>query len=112
MPRFAPAFVVVVNVDELGDVASPYGPNNIDNMLFQDFKCNHSSNAAWIKTYLGQGCVRNVTCRNFKSSDVDQSIYVTPCIYSGQGVRHVASAHRGYYLVEYPGDESVQCCCG
>jgi hypothetical protein len=61
------------------------GADTVDNVLFSDFRCNHSSNAAWIKTYPGQGGhVRNVTFRNFEISDVNQPIYITPCTYSGQ----------------------------
>lgn len=60
------------------------GQETVDNVLFENFRCNHSSNAAWIKTYPGEGHVRNVTFRNFDISDVDQPIYVTPCTYSGQ----------------------------
>ncbi|KAK0655007.1 glycoside hydrolase family 28 protein [Cercophora newfieldiana] len=69
----------------IGSMGNGNGPDTVDNVLFQDFKCNHSSNAAWIKTYPGQGHVRNVTFRNFEFSDVDQPIYVTSCIYSNSG---------------------------
>lgn len=58
-------------------------PDYVANVLFEDIKCRHSSNAAWIKTYPGTGYVKNVTFRNFDISEVDQPIYVTPCIYSG-----------------------------
>ncbi|KAK4237017.1 pectin lyase fold/virulence factor [Achaetomium macrosporum] len=68
----------------IGSLGNGNGPDTVDNVLFQDFKCNHSSNAAWIKTYPGQGHVRNVTFRNFDFSDVNQPIYISPCIYSGQ----------------------------
>lgn len=54
----------------------------MDNILFEDFTAIHSSNAAWIKTYPGQGHVRNVTFRNFYFEDVNQPIYISPCIYS------------------------------
>lgn len=32
----------------------------VDNVIFEDIRCIHSSNAAWIKTYPGQGHVKNV----------------------------------------------------
>ncbi|KAK1750998.1 pectin lyase fold/virulence factor [Echria macrotheca] len=69
----------------IGSLGNGNGQDTVENVLFEDFKCNHSSNAAWIKTYSGQGYVRNVTFRNFEFSDVDQPIYVTPCIYSSSG---------------------------
>lgn len=61
------------------------GRETVDNVVFDNFTCHHSSNAAWIKTYPGTGWVRNVTFRNFVFDDVNQPIYVTPCIYSGAG---------------------------
>lgn len=45
----------------------------------------HSSNAAWIKTYSGQGRVRNVTFANMRFDNVNQPIYITPCIYGSSG---------------------------
>ncbi|KAF1832680.1 pectin lyase-like protein [Decorospora gaudefroyi] len=54
----------------------------VENVLFEDVYTYHASNAAWIKTYPGQGYVRNVTFRNIKFDDVNQPIYVSPCIYS------------------------------
>jgi hypothetical protein len=59
-------------------------PDYVDNVVFENVTLYHSSNAAWIKTYPGQGHVRNVTFRNIHMSDVNQPIYVTSCIYSGQ----------------------------
>lgn len=59
-------------------------PDLVDNVVFEDFRCIHSSNAAWIKTYPGTGRVRNVTFRNFQIEDVNQPIYLSPCIYTGQ----------------------------
>lgn len=56
--------------------------DNVDNVIFEDVRCIHSSNAAWIKTYPGQGHVRNVTFRNFEVQDVNQPIYISSCIYS------------------------------
>ncbi|KAF6745140.1 exo-rhamnogalacturonase B [Ephemerocybe angulata] len=58
--------------------------DNVDNVLFENIKCIHSSNAAWIKTYAGTGRVNNITFRNFEFDDVNQPIYLTPCIYTGQ----------------------------
>ncbi|SPO06272.1 uncharacterized protein DNG_08961 [Cephalotrichum gorgonifer] len=56
----------------------------VDDVVFENVFCRHSSNAAWIKTYPGVGHVRNVTFRNIAFEDVNQPIYVSPCIYSGQ----------------------------
>ncbi len=60
-------------------------PEYVDNVVFDNITCTHSSNAAWIKTYPGTGHVRNVTFRNIKFTDVNQPIYITPCIYSANG---------------------------
>ncbi|KAI0452255.1 glycoside hydrolase family 28 protein [Xylaria acuta] len=60
-------------------------PDYVSNVYYDNFTCTHSSNAAWIKTYAGTGYVRNVTFANFKFTDVNQPIYVTPCIYSSSG---------------------------
>jgi polygalacturonase len=59
-------------------------PETVDDVVFEDITAIHSSNAAWIKTYPGQGHVKNVTFRNIKFQDVNQPIYVSPCIYSYQ----------------------------
>ncbi|KAK4206559.1 putative glycoside hydrolase family 28 protein [Rhypophila decipiens] len=68
---------------------------NSKNILAQNITC-YESGCAVIgsiangatqtveNTYPGQGHVRNVTFCNFEFSDVDQPIYVTSCIYSGQ----------------------------
>jgi galacturan 1,4-alpha-galacturonidase len=69
-------------VGSMGSQASQ--PDYVDNVIFENVYCKHSSNAAWIKTYAGQGHVRNVTFRNIRFDDVNQPIYVTPCIYTGQ----------------------------
>jgi hypothetical protein len=53
-------------------------PDYVSNVYFDNVTCTHSSNAAWIKTYSGTGYVRNVTFANFKFTDVNQPIYVTP----------------------------------
>ncbi|TAQ88662.1 hypothetical protein B7494_g3030 [Chlorociboria aeruginascens] len=68
-------------IGSLGSQASQ--ADDVANILFENVRLNHSSNAAWIKTYPGTGYVRNVTFRNIQFSDVNQPIYVTPCIYSG-----------------------------
>ncbi len=60
-------------------------PDFVDNVVFKNITCHHSSNAAWIKTYSGTGHVRNVTFEDIHVDNVDQPIYVTPCIYSGSG---------------------------
>ncbi len=60
-------------------------PDFVDNIYFKNISCHNSSNAAWIKTYSGTGHVRNVTFEDIKVDNVDQPIYVTPCIYSGNG---------------------------
>ncbi|KAI4922684.1 hypothetical protein J4E90_001117 [Alternaria incomplexa] len=69
----------------IGSMGNPTNvPETVDNVLFEDITAIHSSNAAWIKTYPGQGHVKNVTFRNIKFQDVNQPIYVSPCIYSYQ----------------------------
>lgn len=68
----------------IGSVGSNAGQADfVDNVVFEDMECHHSSNAAWIKTYPGTGHVKNVTFRNFVLEDVNQPIYITPCTYSG-----------------------------
>ena len=65
----------------IGSIGSnSWQPDYVENVVFEDIKLNHSSNAAWIKTYPGTGYVRNVTFRNIEFSDVNQPIYVTACI--------------------------------
>lgn len=67
----------------IGSLGNPPNiPETVDNILFEDITAIYSSNAAWIKTYPGTGHVKNVTFRNFKIQDVNQPIYVSPCIYS------------------------------
>lgn len=67
----------------IGSMGNPTTvPEYVENVLFEDITAIHSSNAAWIKTYPGQGYVRNITFRNIKFQDVNQPIYVSPCIYS------------------------------
>jgi galacturan 1,4-alpha-galacturonidase len=73
----------------VGSMGSNAGqPDYVENVLFENFTCHHSSNAAWIKTYPGTGRVRNVTFRNFQFDDVNQPIYITPCTYSGSNCDH------------------------
>jgi len=68
----------------IGSMGSNAGqPDYVDDVVFENVTLYHSSNAAWIKTYPGQGHVRNVTFRNIHCNDVNQPIYVTSCIYSG-----------------------------
>lgn len=55
-------------------------PDYVENIVFDNITAIHSSNAAWIKTYPGNGYVRNVTFRNIQFEDVNQPIYVTSCI--------------------------------
>jgi hypothetical protein len=59
-------------------------PDYVDNVVFEDIHLTHSSNAAWIKTYPGNGHVKNVTFRNIEFTNVNQPIYITTCIYSQQ----------------------------
>jgi galacturan 1,4-alpha-galacturonidase len=67
----------------IGSLGNPANvPDYVENVVFEDITAIHSSNAAWIKTYPGQGFVRNITFRNIHSVDVNQPIYVSPCIYS------------------------------
>ncbi|KAK3944195.1 glycoside hydrolase family 28 protein [Diplogelasinospora grovesii] len=69
----------------IGSMGSNAGqPDFVDNVVFENVSLYHSSNAAWIKTYPGQGHVRNVTFRNIHFENVNQPIYVIPCIYSAQ----------------------------
>ncbi|ETS80879.1 hypothetical protein PFICI_08408 [Pestalotiopsis fici W106-1] len=70
-------------IGSIGSQASQ--PDYVENVYFDNVTCIHSSNAAWIKTYSGTGRVRNITFANFHISQVDQPIYVTPCIYSASG---------------------------
>ena len=69
-------------VGSIGSQASQ--PDYVENVLFENVTLTHSSNAAWIKTYPGTGRVNNVTFRNIRFTDVNQPIYISPCIYSGQ----------------------------
>jgi galacturan 1,4-alpha-galacturonidase len=64
--------------------SNPSQPEYVDNIYFDNITLYHSSNAAWIKTYPGTGHVKNVTFRNIKMTNVNQPIYIIPCIYSGQ----------------------------
>ncbi|KAK2731252.1 hypothetical protein FQN55_004897 [Onygenales sp. PD_40] len=68
-------------IGSIGNNAIDY----VENVLFENIRLNHSSNAAWIKTYPANGgYVKNITFRNIEFSDVNQPIYISPCIYSGQ----------------------------
>ena len=67
----------------IGSMGNPPNiPETVENIVFEDIQAFYSSNAAWIKTYPGQGYVRNVTFRNFHIVGVNQPMYVTPCIYT------------------------------
>lgn len=67
----------------IGSLGNPSTtPDYVDNIWFEDITAIHSSNAAWIKTYPGQGHVKNVTFKNINFVDVNQPIYISPCIYS------------------------------
>jgi polygalacturonase len=67
----------------IGSLGNPTTtPDYVDNVVFEDITAIHSSNAAWIKTYPGVGHVRNITFRNINFQDVNQPIYISPCIYS------------------------------
>lgn len=69
----------------IGSMGSNAGQADlVDNVHYENIRCVHSSNAAWIKTYPGTGHVRNVTFKDFVIEDVNQPIYITPCTYSGQ----------------------------
>ncbi|ORY71248.1 glycoside hydrolase family 28 protein [Pseudomassariella vexata] len=70
-------------IGSLGSQASQ--PDYVENVSFNNISCTHSSNAAWIKTYSGTGRVRNITFANFQLDNVNQPVYITPCIYTGQG---------------------------
>ncbi|KAI0471955.1 glycoside hydrolase family 28 protein [Xylariaceae sp. FL0804] len=68
----------------IGSVGSdPSTPDYVENVIFKNITCTESSNAAWIKTYPGTGYVRNITFQDVYADNVDQPIYVTPCIYTG-----------------------------
>lgn len=60
-------------------------PDYVENVVYENITLTHSSNAAWIKTYPGSGYVKNVLFKNFQFTNVNQPIYITPCIYNGQG---------------------------
>jgi galacturan 1,4-alpha-galacturonidase len=58
-------------------------PDFVENVVFENVELTHSSNAAWIKTYpAGRGYVKNVLFKNIHFTDVNQPIYISPCIYS------------------------------
>lgn len=69
-------------IGSLGSQASQ--PDYVDNVVFENITLTHSSNAAWIKTYPGTGHVKNVLFKDIRFTDVNQPIYISPCIYSGQ----------------------------
>ncbi|KAI1805445.1 glycoside hydrolase family 28 protein [Daldinia bambusicola] len=60
-------------------------PDFVQDVTFDNITCTHSSNAAWVKTYSGNGRVRNVTFSNIRAENVNQPIYVTSCIYTARG---------------------------
>ncbi|KAK6951938.1 hypothetical protein Daesc_006463 [Daldinia eschscholtzii] len=60
-------------------------PDYVQDVTFDNITCTHSSNAAWVKTYSGNGRVRNVTFSNIRAENVNQPIYVTSCIYTARG---------------------------
>lgn len=70
----------------VGSIGSTTQPDYVSDVVFENVSLTHSSNAAWIKTYPapGTGFVKNVTFRNIHCNDVNQPIYVSACIYSGQ----------------------------
>lgn len=69
-------------IGSIGNNAIDY----VEDIVFENVKLYHSSNAAWIKTYSAPGgYVRNVTFRNIEFDNVNQPIYISPCIYTGQG---------------------------
>ncbi|KAK2605417.1 hypothetical protein N8I77_008254 [Diaporthe amygdali] len=70
----------------IGSIGSnPSQPDFVENVYYDNVTAYHSSNAAWIKTYSGQGRVRNVTFANMRFDNVNQPIYITPCIYGSSG---------------------------
>ncbi|KAI2473885.1 glycoside hydrolase family 28 protein [Annulohypoxylon bovei var. microspora] len=70
----------------IGSLGNPSNvADYVDNVVFDNITCTHSSNAAWIKTYSGTGHVKNVTFSNIRAENVNQPIYVTSCIYSNNG---------------------------
>ena len=70
----------------IGSIGSdPAQPDFVENMYYDNVTAYHSSNAAWIKTYSGQGRVCNVTFANMRFDNVNQTIYITPCIYGSSG---------------------------
>ncbi|KAF4630339.1 hypothetical protein G7Y89_g7801 [Cudoniella acicularis] len=66
----------------IGSMGSTSQPDFVDDVVFENITLTHSSNAAWIKTYPGQGHVRNVLFKDIRFTDVNQPIYISPCIYS------------------------------
>ncbi|KAI1767699.1 glycoside hydrolase family 28 protein [Hypoxylon sp. FL1150] len=70
----------------IGSLGNPSNvADYVKDVTFDNITCTHSSNAAWIKTYSGTGYVKNITFSNIVAENVNQPIYVTPCIYTGQG---------------------------
>lgn len=70
----------------IGSIGSnPSQPDYVENVYYDNVTAYHSSNAAWLKTYSGQGRVRNVTYANMRFENVNQPIYITPCIYGSSG---------------------------
>ncbi|KAI6086946.1 glycoside hydrolase family 28 protein [Hypoxylon rubiginosum] len=70
----------------IGSLGNPSNvADYVKDVTFDNIKCTHSSNAAWIKTYSGTGYVKNITFSNIVAENVNQPIYVTSCIYTGQG---------------------------
>lgn len=66
----------------IGSLGNPSNvADYVENVTFDNIKCTHSSNAAWIKTYSGSGRVRNITFSNIVAENVNQPIYVTSCIW-------------------------------
>ena len=70
----------------IGSIGSnPSQADIVENVYYDNVTAYHSSNAAWIKTYSGQGRVRNVTFACMRFDNVNQPIYITPCIYGSSG---------------------------
>jgi galacturan 1,4-alpha-galacturonidase len=67
-------------IGSMGQDASK--PDHIDNVVFENIHLTHSSNVAWIKTYPGNGQVKNVMFRNIEFTNVNQPIYITTRIYN------------------------------
>lgn len=75
-------------------------PDYVMNVTFEDVRCLHTGDCAYIKTWQGDvlntttngdaggggsGLVKNITFRNFQVENVGLPIQISQCIYAGEG---------------------------